>query len=381
MTVRIITGDCRQVLPTLPEACVHCVVTSPPYWGLRSYLPDDDPDKPLEIGSEPTLDEWVQTLVGVFRQVRRVLRDDGTCWINLGDSYAGSRRGVGDRGDSSTLQGGRANQQESRRAKVSMTASRRRDDHPIPRSGFAVTGLKPKDRMGQPWRVALALQADGWYWRDCIVWHKVNPMPESARDRLTQAWEPVLLLTKSARYAWNFDDIQEQASDNTHARRRITPANWATGDTPHTSAAYCRPDTHRKLAPKDAGRSAQGLRRSDALGRGAGWRVKSNQSFDTAMADQRATRNPRNVWSIATQPFSEAHFATFPPELARRCIAAGCPPGGMVLDPFGGAGTVGMVADAMQRHAVLIELGRHSIDIADRRIRGDAPLFAEVLTT
>jgi DNA modification methylase len=381
MTVRLITGDCRQVLPTLPPASVHCVVTSPPYWGLRSYLPDDDPDKPLEIGSEPTLDEWVQTLVGVFRQVRRVLRDDGTCWINLGDSYAGSRCGVGDQSDSSTLQGGRATQQESRRAKVSMTASRRRDDHPIPRSDVALPGLKPKDRMGQPWRIALALQADGWYWRDCIVWHKLNPMPESARDRLTQAWEPVLLLTKTARYAWNFDDIQEQASENTHARRRITPANWATCDTPHTSAAHCRPDTHRKLAPKDAGRSAQGLRRSDALGRGPGWRVKSNQSFDTAMAGRRAMRNPRNVWSIATQPFSEAHFATFPPELARRCIAAGCPPGGMVLDPFGGAGTVGMVADAMQRHAVLIELGRHSIDIADRRIRGDAPLFAEVLTT
>ncbi len=398
MTVRLLHGDVRAVLPTLPDDSVHCVVTSPPYWGLRSYLPEGHPDKHLEIGSEPTLQEWVDTMVAVFREVRRVLRPDGTLWLNLGDAYTGSRRGP-DTG--STLQGSRENQAQSRAARA-MTDSRRRDNVQIPRSDFGVPGLKPKDMMGQPWRVAFALQADGWWLRQEIIWSKSNPMPESARDRCTKSHEHVFLLSKSERYFYDFDAMQEPVGGGAHARRPMeysgakrpgfghgydevpkprykTPDGWDTAPGAHGTI-------HRK--GREKGKYADGA--SERMGREPGWRdgkiaeagsgVKNNSSMDEALADVRDTRNPRSVWTIPTHPFKGAHFATFPPALAERCITAGCPEGGTVLDIFGGSGTVGMVADRQHKHAILIDLDERNKTMAEDRIRGDSSLFAQVET-
>jgi DNA modification methylase len=345
MTVRLLHGDVRAVLPTLPDASVHCCVTSPPYWGLRSYLPEDHADKHLEIGSEPSLELWVATMVEVFREVKRVLRDDGTLWLNLGDAYVGSRRGP-DTGGS--LQGARANQEQSRVAQRRMTASARRDNEPVPRSDVAVPGLKPKDMMGQPWRVAFALQADGWFLRQEIIWHKPNPMPESARDRCTKAHEHVFLLSKSERYFYDFDAMQEPVSGNANARGPRTPAGWDTREGAHHDRVGRYPGNgvgfghgfDKKTKPRavgvnpkaatasgDDGAYADG--KSERLGRGPGWRVKANDSFSEPISGAVVdTRNPRSVWSIPTHAFRGAHFATFPPALAERCITAGCPPPG-----------------------------------------------------
>lgn len=377
MTSRILRGDCRRVLKTLPDDSVHCCVTSPPYWGLRCYLPADHPEKHLEIGSEPTLQAWVDTMVEVFREVRRVLRPDGTLWLNLGDAYAGARGAGG------------------------ITQSARRDDEPIPRSDRAVLGLKAKDMMSQPWRVAFALQEDGWWLRQEIIWSKPNPMPESTRDRCTKAHEHVFLLSKSERYFYDFDAMQEPVTGTANARGPRTPAGWDTSEGGHRTRAGRYPgngvgfghgtdktDRQRERVagtnPKaaqatvdNAGGYADG--KSERMGRGAGWRNKQNESFSEAIsAEVVDTRNPRSVWTIPTHGFKGAHFATFPPALADRCITAGCPDGGTVLDPFGGSGTVGMVADRQHKHAILIDLDERNLPMATDRITADAGMFAEV---
>ena len=215
MTVDILTGDCRDILPTLPEKSVHCCVTSPPYWGLRDYGVDG------QIGLEASPEEFIAEMVNVFREVHRVLRDDGTLWLNLGDTYAGSR-GQSLRGGppsvSSTLAG---NGHRGGGPKLSgmTTVSRRLDNAVIPRSDFLIPGLKPKDLAGIPWRVALALQADGWYLRCDIIWHKPNPMPESVTDRPTKAHEYMFLLSKSEKYYYDHEAIKEPVSGSAHARR------------------------------------------------------------------------------------------------------------------------------------------------------------------
>ena len=319
MTVRILHGDCRDVLKTLPDASVHCCVTSPPYFGLRDY------GHAGQIGLEPTPSEYVAQMVEVFREVRRVLRDDGTLWLNLGDSYAGTGKS-----------GGGA--QGKRWEECGM-------DTEGPRGGKwrpAPVGLKSKDLIGIPWRVAFALQADGWYLRQDIIWHKPNPMPESVRDRCTKAHEYVFLMSKSERYFYDIDAMQEQSE---------TPADRA----PRRADSFAR----KVSEGQPPGQSAQHREGREDI------------SYS-------GTRNKRSVWTIATKPFSEAHFATMAPELAETCIKAGCPEGGTVLDPFGGAGTTGLVADQLQRDAVLCELNADYIDIARRRIGADAPLFAEV---
>jgi DNA modification methylase len=619
MSVRLLLGDCREVLKTLPDCSVHTCITSPPYWGLRAYLPAEHPDKHMEIGSEPTVEAWVQTMVEVFREVRRVLRDDGTCWINLGDSYAGSRCG-GQSGASTLRNPGQKNSAEAKA---------------LQRIAGAATGvgIKPKDMIGQPWRVAFALQqpyytgqikserdrewlaamidgegcffihkrkagtpsyskftrADGseanytrkadtfgvgleicntskaiidrvqaivgvgtfteqtpqqngrrkqtiyrwrvapneakriaqevyphlvakqhqarllfacpstgeagaaahqammdlhagitpavdypppptlfepgWYLRQELIWGKKNPMPESCRDRFTKAHEHVFLLSKRERYYFDFDAVQEEVEGGAHARRPgnkahraadlyaagdekhrtkaglvayaerqrakyKTPDGWdtRTGEgghgsfhaegrekgtikPPHDSAASrkARANAAAKAAPTELhnGMRGQGVGHrqgppgnlaptpkaalatsgndgayadgaNERMGRGAGWRNKNNESFDEAMAVMPDTRNPRSIRWLASEPFKGAHFATYPPELIRPFVIAGCPPSGTVLDPFGGSGTTGLVADQEGRSAILIDLDERNLPMATDRIRGDNSLFADI---
>lgn len=310
MTIRIINADVMDGLAQLPDESVHCCVTSPPYWGLRDYGVDG------QIGLEDTPEAFVARLVEVFREVRRVLRPDGTCWVNLGDSYnSGPSGGLG----GSTLGGGQKNQANSNRAQRN-------------RNGVSALSLKPKDLIGIPWRVAFALQADGWWLRQDIIWSKPNPMPESVRDRCTKAHEYVFLLTKSARYFYDAEAIKEKGVD-------------------------------------------PGRMRNDRIGGATGHTVRHSEG---GMIGASETRNKRSVWSISTQPFSEAHFATMPPELAETCIQAGCPAGGTVLDVFGGAGTTGLVADRLQRDAILIELNPEYAEMARERIASEAGMFADV---
>ena len=316
MTVTIHTGDCLEVLRTQPDASAHCCVTSPPYFGLRDY------GAAGQIGLEPTPDEFVARLVEVFREVRRVLRDDGTCWINLGDSYnAAGRTGHGSRIG--------FKQGTNRASAIGGDACRPSFD-----------GLKPKDLLGIPWRVAFALQADGWYLRQDIVWAKPNPMPESVRDRCTKAHEYIFMLSKSERYFYDAEAIKEPA---------VAPkAAWTDGGS----------EKQRGHSRRHAGFNGRYAERIRAEG-------------------PPETRNKRSVWTVTTKPFKEAHFATFPPDLIEPCILAGCPAGGMVLDPFGGAGTTGLVAARHGRNATLIELNPEYVEIARRRIAADEPKSAE----
>ena len=337
MTVTILTGDGRKILATLPEASVQTCVTSPPYFGLRDY------GHAGQIGLEETPDAYVAEMVALFREVRRVLKDDGTVWLNLGDSYAAQRGGT--EMPAETLAGGKGGKSvdvEAYRGR-GFSAKMLTGQESAPSRGNAVAhrnarafGLKHKDLIGIPWRVAFALQADGWYLRSDIIWHKPNPMPESVTDRPTKAHEYVFLLSKSARYHYDADAIAETATGQA-----------------------CGNVVAPKGADQSHGRTRSNLHKIEAA----------------------ETRNARSVWSITTRPFKGSHFATMPPELARRCILAGSRRGDMVLDPFGGAGTTGLVADRLGRDATLIELNPAYAEMARHRITDDAPLFAGVTTS
>ena len=302
LTVRILRGDCLDRLRELPDESVHCCVTSPPYYGLRDY------GVAGQIGLEPTLDAYLAKMVEVFREVRRVLRSDGTLWLNIGDSYAANRG---------------YQVPDSKHVDVGNSRGMK----------AATDGFKVKDLMGVPWRLAFALQADGWWLRQDIIWHKPNPMPESVTDRCTKAHEYIFLMAKSERYYYDQAAIMEEGTGR---------ACGNAGPGKYEGVALCDTKQRKHL-------------------------IKA--------ADE---RNKRSVWTVTTQPFKEAHFATFPPALIEPCILAGCPVGGTVLDPFGGAGTTGLVADRLQRDAILIELNPEYADMAERRIQGDSPLFAEV---
>ena len=310
-TFRLIPGDCLAGLATLPDASVHCCVTSPPYWGLRDYGVDG------QLGLEPTPGEYVAKMVAVFREVKRVLRDDGTLWLNLGDSFFSTTKGSGGPDSSSTLVGTKAEHNGQRMESRMLSAGD--------------TGIKPKDLVGIPWRVAFALQADGWYLRSDIIWSKPNPMPESVTDRPTKAHEYLFLLSKSERYHYDAAAIAEDAS---------------------RGSAVSRFDSG-KTATHQGGRAQTGER---------------------AESD---TRNRRSVWTIPTQPFAGAHFAVMPEALVEPCILAGCPAGGLVLDPFTGSGTVGSVARRLGREFVGAELNPDYAEMARKRIaETQPPLFA-----
>jgi len=354
MSVRLITGDCRDILRTLPEKSVQCCVTSPPYFGLRDYGHSD------QIGLEATPDEFVAAMVAVFRAVWRVLADNGVLWLNLGDSYAGSwgaqsRPNPGNQ-TSSNLQGGST--LSARQIAAGPRGTRLGSMKNTP-------GLKPKDLIGIPWRVAFALQADGWYLRQDIIWAKPNPMPESVRDRCTKAHEYIFMLTKSERYFYDQEAIKEPMSLS--SVERLSQPSLETqkgsdrvpGKTNGVMKAVGKIDKQRGHGRRHAGFNEI-------------WDAKPRAEQCIGM------RNKRSVWNIATKPFSEAHFATFPPEIPDICIKAGSRPGDTILDPFGGAGTTGMVADRLGRDAILIELNPDYAAMAAARINGDAPLLAEV---
>lgn len=356
----IIRGDSGGGLP-LRAGSVQCVVTSPPYWGLRDYGVSG------QIGLEDTPEEYVERLVGVFREVWRVLRDDGTVWLNMGDAYAGGGRGGNPTEASSTLEGGKRNQEASI-IKRQMTGSRRRDRADVPRSDVRIEGLKAKDLIGIPWRVAFALQASGWRLRSDIIWHKRNPMPESVRDRPTRSHEYVFLLTKKARYYYDADAIREDASPNTHAR--------LSQKTLHEQQGGFKQDLYEQGFPgkKNRDRRPADILKAMATKHGVGPKAsrnepgpKQNGGFAAATAGPTISRNKRDVWTIPTAPCPEAHFATFPPKLVEPCVLAGSRPGDVVLDPFAGTGTAVAVAYGLGRKGVGIELSGEYVEIAKRR--------------
>lgn len=315
-------GDCRDILKEIPDSSVNCCVTSPPYFGLRDYGHEK------QIGLEATPEKYVNELVQVFREVRRVLRDDGTLWLNLGDSYASSG-GISspNRDHSGDIRGSRGGQG---------TSGNRGG---VFRPSTVSDTVKAKDLLGIPWRVAFALQADGWYLRQDIIWHKPNPMPESVKDRCTKAHEYIFLMSKSPRYYFNQEAILEPCSPATHARlSQKTLADQAGSSRSHGGQKHNGP------------MKAVGRKFDPAKGN------KNNQSFDSAMAVMPENRNKRSVWTITTQPFKGSHFATFPLALVEPCVLAGCPAGGTVLDPFGGSGTVGEFCRHNNRDAILIEI-------------------------
>lgn len=351
---QILCGDAVQMLRTLPAQSVHTCVTSPPYWALRDYGVTG------QIGLEPTVPEFLARMVEVFREVRRVLRDDGTCWVNLGDTY--------------TSNGGHTDARVNERRGGSMAAGER-PEHEF--RDFRPRGSKPKDLVGIPWRVAFALQDDGWYLRQDIVWHKTNPMPESIRDRCTKAHEYIFLLSKRPRYYFDAAAIKEPVSGTAHARgngvnpkARAFPQGWAIGDEPRTAVEF---QTVRR-APKVAGSNSRiRVDRDPSHQTPAKIRAKQNRSFSAAVSGLVDRRNKRSVWSVATAPYKGAHFATFPPKLIEPCVLAGCPRGGVVLDPFGGSGTTGAVALMHGRRAVLIELNPAYIPLIEERLGKIAP--------
>ena len=361
MSIKVLNGNCLEVLDQLPEKSVDSCITSPPYYGLRDYNTGTwvggDPDCPhkrmtkiskdtdtghknmyehgdvvgdaiyksvcpkcgatredKQIGLEDSPEEYVESMVEVFRKVRRVLKDEGTVWLNLGDSYV-STHPTGTRDSDTGWKHGELSQGHQARA------------------GGAGGIYKVKDLMGIPWMVALALRADGWYLRQDIIWHKPNPMPESVTDRCTKAHEYIFLLTKQRNYHYDHEAIKVPVKEDWGTRDRTDGKyhNEGTGLSPHT-----------------------GL----------------EDSYESA--------NKRSVWTVTTKPFKGAHFAVFPPDLIEPCILAGCPKDGTVLDPFGGAGTTGLVADRNDRNAILIELNDEYAEMARDRLYNDAPLFVDV---
>jgi DNA modification methylase len=343
---KIITGDVRETLQTLPDGCVQTCVTSPPYFGLRDY------GVPGQIGLEASPDAFMARMVDVFEGVRRVLRDDGTLWLNLGDSYATGGKGSGGRfmemrgGDGSESAGAWAHRKGAKGWRS------------------APEGLKHKDLIGIPWRVAFALQAAGWYLRADIVWSKPNPMPESVRDRPTKAHEYIFLLSKSPRYYYDAAAIREPFSAST-LREFADGYNGSARKAYAGTGAQNASDVKRRIIDKQRGHGR----------RHAGFNDRWDAMPKTAQTGM--GRNKRSVWHVATQPFPGAHFATYPEKLIEPCILAGSKPGDTVFDPFCGSGTTGAVAIRHQRNFIGCEMNPEYVKLAEKRIGGVAPLFSE----
>lgn len=337
MKAKILVGDVRKRLRDIPNGSVQTCITSPPYWGLRDYGHDG------QIGLEQTPDSYVAEIVNVFQEVRRVLADNGTLWLNLGDSYAAQRGGtqmpaetlaggISGHGDEAAHRGRRSNSMNGGRQDITSPEFR---TNPVAHRNASAFGLKHKDLVGIPWRVAFALQADGWWLRQDIIWNKPNPMPESVTDRCTKAHEYLFLLTKSANYYFDSAAIAEPSMNLGATEIRFGGNKY--GDSED---------------PKHA--------------------TKSGNIYTDS-----GTRNRRSVWSIAAKPFKGSHFAVMPEALVEPCVFAGSKEGDLVLDPFTGSGTVGVVALKHGRDFIGVEINPDYAAMAKARILDDGPLFNE----
>ena len=404
MNIEILQGDCIESLKKLETESVNTCVTSPPYWGLRDYGDSN------QLGLEDTPAEFVDNLVKVFREVKRVLRDDGTVWLNLGDSYA--RTG----GDSSK----KGRHWDDRKNNPNTGHNRYAKD----------IGLKQKDLVGIPWRVALALQQDGWYLRQDIIWHKPNPMPESVKDRCTKAHEYIFLLTKKPKYYFDYESIKEDCvTKSKQTNKKNTHGKYQTKENEAKNRQGIHADRGDKLievrtklpTQKDlvdflrSKTTAKTLANSTdiPLTKIEHWfrydengfayptiedwnKVKEfidDWSDGFNLIDEALTyyelktdevahtnkKNKRSVWTVSTKSFKGAHFATFPMDLIEPCVLAGCPEGGVVLDPFAGSGTTGIVAVNNNRNACLIDLSNEYLDIAEKRIQEQAKVDYKIV--
>lgn len=340
-------GDCRETMRAMiaDGVKVQTIVTSPPYWGLRDYGVDG------QIGHEPTLREFIDALVQVFDLCRDLLADDGTAWVNMGDAYAGSWGAQGRPQGKGQMTG------------RSVTSARQIGAHPrfenCTGNRGKEEGLKNKDLMGQPWRLAFAMQDAGWYLRQDIIWHKPNPLPESVQDRCTKAHEYLFLLSKNERYHYDSEAIKEPAVGG------VDPRGVGFG---HGTDADER-GRGRVTMPKDAGRLDQGLRPAERLGRAPGWRNREGSP---------STRNKRSVWTIPTRSYEGAHFATFPEALVEPCVLAGSKVGDVVFDPFFGSGTTGQVAQRLGRRFLGCELNQAYGELQNERLRQPALILESV---
>lgn len=342
--VTIYCGDALEVLGEIPDQLANTCVTSPPYWGLRDYSNEG------QIGLERTPNEYVEKMVDIFREVRRVLRDDGTVWLNLGDSYHSGDRG-GYRKDSHRWE------KSPIQRRVAGTHMEAISPNRLPQEG-----LKDKDLVGIPWRVAFAFQADGWYLRSDIIWQKPNPMPESVTDRPTKAHEYIFLLSKSKKYYYDAEAIAESVVEprgSGNLDRQYGDDVGRPGSHLGRSVPWKPQGKHSKTEPQDSGRR---MTENVAKARAEG------KPHDSPFG---CNRNKRTVWTVTTKPYSEAHFAVFPPDLIEPCIKAGCPEGGVVLDPFLGSGTTALVSLELGCKCVGIELNAQYCEMAKRRIENE----------
>jgi DNA modification methylase len=311
--IKILQGNCLEVMKELPDESVDSCITSPPYWNLRSYCDDKSPEKKYELGREKIPEEYVAKMVGVFREVRRVLKSTGSCWLNLGDSFfSGGKKGK----------------------------------------------LKSKDLVGIPWATAFALRDDGWYFRSDIIWNKKNCLPESCNDRPTRSHEYIFLLTKSPNYYYDNESIKEEAIYGLHSKEHRPP-----GIVRDRLYEYDSKET--KLRGRVVNKTENGITIRHPKGK-----YGDSQQSPKTLVDM---RNKRSVWTVATTPYPGSHSATFSIELITPCVLAGCPRGGTIIDPFGGSGTTGVAADMYGRNAILIELNPEYIKLIENRIKNIPP--------
>lgn len=342
---KIYVGNCIKGMKKLPDGIVNCCVTSPPYYGLRDYGNDE------QIGLEETPEAYVAKLVEVFREVKRVLRDDGTCWLNLGDSYSSHKdcKSIGQ-----TLAKG-TNRETAH--EMALGKSRVRDTKMLKSQG-----LKNKDLIGIPWMVAFALRQDGWYLRQDIIWNKPNPMPESVTDRCTKSHEYIFLLSKSQTYYYDSEAIQEPCADqkrtNYQSGSRPNGINKDRNDNDLSERSKTWKPKMKNIQEKGQQPNSFHINRANG---------KKDEEY--------TVRNKRSVWTVNTKPYTEAHFATYPEDLIAPCIKAGCPVGGTVLDPFMGAGTTAVVSRKLNRNYIGFELNEKYVKIANKRLYSELGMW------